>query len=212
MHPADCPNWEYDHLPDRAQLRTRSANLLGRLRGGGLDAAGVAADSRPVHGHLFNGLTPPGHDYFAGHYRGEVYRCLQYLNVQVGAHRGALPDAVGPFMEQLAREIAAGLAGLDRANDLPHTQLPSENKLLYAVMFACRVFEMVLRIHPYANGNGHAARFVLISILGRYGYWLNAWQIDPHPPDPPYTQLITDYRQGKCEPLERFVLRAIASN
>jgi fido (protein-threonine AMPylation protein) len=162
-----------------------------------------------VHGHLFHHLTPPDHDYFAGHYRGEMYRCLQYLRVQVGAHQGEAPGAVPFFMEELAAQIRAGLAWLDVANGLPHGQLPKESKLLYAVTFACRVFEMVLRIHPYANGNGHAARFVLIAILGRYGYWLTSWQIDPRPPDPPYTQLITTYRQGHREPLERFVLQAI---
>ncbi len=111
-------------------------------------------------------------------------------------------------MQDIANIVRTGLAGLDQANELPHVRLAKAEKLLYVVTFACQVFELILRIHPYANGNGHAARFVLVAILGRYGYWLRQW-LDPRPPDPPYTQLITDYRSGNREPLERFILQAI---
>jgi hypothetical protein len=61
------------------------------------------------------------------------------------------------------------------------------------------------------NGNGHAARFVLWTILGRYGYWPERWRVDPRPPDPPYTQLIFDYRSGNHEPLETYVLQSVVT-
>jgi Fic family protein len=75
---------------------------------------------------------------------------------------------------------------------------------------ACRVFEVFLRIHPYANGNGHAARFLIWCLLSRYGYWPKGWPIEPRPPDPPYTHLISEYRNGNWEPLEEFVLKTVA--
>jgi Fic family protein len=80
------------------------------------------------------------------------------------------------------------------------------------VVVACMVFELFLRIHPYANGNGHAARFCTWAILGAFGYWPERWPIEPRPPDPPYTQLLVDYRNGNRVPLERYLLSCIAGN
>jgi hypothetical protein len=79
-------------------------------------------------------------------------------------------------------------------------------KLLHTVQVACRFFELVCRVHPYANGNGHAARFCIWAILARYGYFPVRWPIDPPPPDPPYTQLLLDYRAGNPLPLEQYLL------
>jgi len=72
---------------------------------------------------------------------------------------------------------------LDGAHKLPNAHLPREQKLAYAVIFACSIFVTFLQIHPYANGNGHAARLVVWAILGRYGYWPKSWPIEPvvHP-------------------------------
>jgi Fic family protein len=113
-------------------------------------------------------------------------------------------------MERLAKNISDGIAALDEAGRLPNAQLSPNEKVLFAVVFACRVFETFLRVHPFANGNGHAARFLIWAILGRYGYWPTNWPIEPRPPDPPYTNLIMMHRNGNREPLERFVLQCIA--
>jgi Fic family protein len=83
-----------------------------------------------------------------------------------------------------------------------------EEKLTYAITFACRVFEEFLRIHPYANGNGHIARFLIWVILGYCGYWPNNWRIEPRP-NPPYNDLIVEYRNGNCEPLEKLILSSL---
>jgi len=112
-------------------------------------------------------------------------------------------------MDTLARDISRGAAALDTAHGLPNAQVPPDQKLLYVVVFACRVFVEFLTIHPYADGNGHAARFVIWSLLGRYGYWPRRWTVDPRPPDPPYGTMIAEYRGGNPEPLEKYVLGCI---
>ena len=91
------------------------------------------------------------------------------------------------------------------------TSVTARTRLLATVAVACAVFELFLRIHPYLNGNGHAGRFVLWAILSRYGYWPGRFRIDPRPPDPPYSELIVKYRNGVKEPLEQFVLHALAA-
>ena len=112
-------------------------------------------------------------------------------------------------MAAIAHTVLGGLNALDLANTLPDGQLARHQKLIYTVTFACRVFEIVLRVHPYANGNGHAARFIVWAILGRYGFWPRSWPLDPRPPDPPYSRLISEYRSGNHQPLEEFVIRAV---
>lgn len=206
MHPADCPNvWEYEHHPSRAQLATRAAALLLALRRGQLHTAALSTDSRPVHRVLFENLTPPGCEYFAGHYRGEDFRCLRYCPVGVvGDPRvGAAPEAVLRLMARVAQSVREGIAALDR------TAAGPDEKLVAAIALACQIFELVLRIHPYVNGNGHAARFILLAILGRYDYWPARWTIDPRPGNPSYIDMILAYRNGDPVPLEVFILRSI---
>lgn len=211
-HPPDCPAFEYAQHPRRQQvLSGKTAELVRKLRSRTLDSQQLAADSRPAHGELFKQLAPSGYQYYAGHYRGEPFRYLKEYAVTIPSDPrvGLAPAGVPTAMGLLAREILAGLAALDSVHARPRSHVPSVEKLYYTVVFACRVLEVLLRFHPYANGNGHAARFVVWAILGRYGYWPKRWPIDPRPPDPPYTSLIVEYRNGNHEPLERFMLASL---
>lgn len=107
-------------------------------------------------------------------------------------------------MGRVGQLVLQGLAGLERT-----TAVAPHERLVAAVALACQVFELVLRIHPYVNGNGHVARFVLLAILGRYGYWPRALTIDPRPGHPGYLAMIIAYRDGDPRPLEEFILRSI---
>jgi fido (protein-threonine AMPylation protein) len=207
MHPLDCPDWEYSNHPQRATIGTRVTAALRGLATG-TDTLSVATDTREVHGHVFHELTPVGCAYYAGHYRGEEFRCLRFYPVCVpGDPRvGATPYAVAFRMRQINAQIRAGVTALD-ANRL----LTAKDRLYCIVALASRAFVAFLEIHPYANGNGHAGRFIVWSIMGRYGYWPRRWPVDPRPPDPPYTQLIVQCRNGDPTPLERYLLQAIAS-
>ncbi len=202
-HPPDCPAFDYEDHPDsRTVLPARVKEALLLLVSGQMDSRATALDSRPLHFRLFSELTPLGHDYFAGHYRGEQYRCLEHYAVTVPSDPrvGAPPSVVAYWLNQLSFIVRAGLDTLDG-----DWTLSGQERLRYLIVFACRVFEMFLRIHPYANGNGHAARFIIWCMLGRYGHWPRRWSVEPRPPDPPYSDFIKRYRDGDKAPLEHFV-------
>lgn len=182
------------------------ADVLQHLVAGRVEPLSVALDSRDVHERVFRELTPPGYEYFAGHYRGEPYRCLKSYAVMIPADPrvGAPPQAVGWLMRELRTEIEAAVRALDAS-----VLLLLEQRLRYVVALTCRVFEMFLRVHPYANGNGHAGRFIVWSLLGRFGHWPRSWPVEPRPADPPYTDLIEKYRNGDKLPLETFILATL---
>jgi len=212
MHPDDCPSeWDYEGYPNCAGILAQLAGeiLLG-LRRGTLDTLSLSCDSRPVHFKLFERLTPVDCVYFAGHYRGENFRCLRFYNVGVRSDSrvGWTCDGLPIVMDQVAEGALNGIRSLDEGHKVPNSQLPPEQKLLFVVACACRLFELFLRIHPYANGNGHAARFLVWSILGRYGYWPKRWPLHPRPVEP-YLDLIKRYRNGDREPLEMFMIKNI---
>lgn len=207
MKPHDCPsNWEYkDHTDYTKILPFRCRESLVRLRDAGATVPANIQDTRHEHGGMFAGLTPPNCDYFAGHYRGEEYRCLRYYDVQIASDPlvGAPYSYVAAEMEIFGKAVLDTIAALDAANELPTAVLPEEHKLLHAVQFACRALTEFLRIHPYANGNGHIGRWLVIALLNRYGYWPKSWPLDGHPP---YDKHLYDYRRGHCDGLESFVL------
>lgn len=208
-HPRDCPGWEYEHHGSRADIAPRCARLLVSLRTGAIDVRASALDTRPFHRHMFEGLTPTGCPYFAGHYRGEDFRCLRHYGVMIHGDPevGAAPERVAPDMSNFNHHILkAGFAALDKAFELPDSHLSAADKLYYLVVFACRCLVEFLRIHPYANGNGHQGRFIVWLILARYGYWPKKWPLNQ---SPPYGQLIYDHRRGNPGLLEQFVLQAI---
>ena len=211
MHPTDCPEFEYAHHPRRAVLQAQLVQVLVGLRSDTLDKADIASDSRAVHRKLFEELTPPGHAYYAGHYQGEEFRCLKHYSARIPSDPrvGHPPHCVPGSMAAVADQVGTDLSVLDAATEIPDARVAKEEKLLYVVVFACRVFEFFLRIHPYANGNGHAARIVVWAIFGRFGYWPRSWPVDPRSPDPPYTQLIVKYRNGNLEPLESHLLSTL---
>lgn len=215
MHPQDCPNWEYqNHRNNQEILKREVRSILIDLRRGNIDNLGIVTDSRSVHLRLFRDLTPAECPYYAGHYRGEKFRCLEYLSVGIqGDPRvGYAAYLVPGHMAELAKLIQASIAGLDEGFSLPSAQISLRYKILYAVVIACRIFELLLTIHPYVNGNGHIGRFCIWVILGRYDIWPERWPIEPRPADPPYTDLIIKYRNGDREPLEKFILQCLSKN
>jgi hypothetical protein len=212
MHPLDCPGWDYaDHPQKEQELPQRSAEVLAYLRSHQYDFTQNAVDTRPTHELLFSNLTPKEFRYFAGNYRGSIQRCLQYYNVKIPADPrvGENSISVSQSMIDLGNKTKSLFAALDSANQLPDIQLSKADKIIYLVAAACQIFVEFLRIHPYANGNGHIARFLIFIFLGRHGYWPVKWPLDDRPPDPPYSTLISEYRNGKKDLLEQFMMKCI---
>jgi hypothetical protein len=215
MQLVGCPAWEYEKFPGFDDTLTAEATeILVALRSRQIDSLQTASDTRPIHSKLFSKLVPEKFEYYAGHFRGENFRCLRRYEVIIrdDPRVGYPPDSVVLLMQELARRIGNCLRALDAGHQIPNIEMPPEQKLMLVVALACHLFTYFLTIHPYANGNGHAARFLVWSVLGRYGYWPKNWPLHPRPPNPPYLELIVRYRNGEVEPLERYILNSIIGN
>jgi fido (protein-threonine AMPylation protein) len=205
---AHCPPWEYANAPGYAAvLDARTKATLIRLRSFNLDRrVSIAKDTRPVHQRYFESLTPPGFDYYAGHYRGEDFVCLKYARVGIPSD---------PLVGHPPYHIASDMAVL--SDDLDKTVIVGDltwdadqpDKLYRIVQLAAALFVYFLQIHPFVNGNGHMARFFLVAFLSRYGVFLSKFPLHPRPPDPPYSECIARYRRGDRRPLEHFVISCI---
>ena len=209
MHPHDCPGWDYEDHPDHAtKLPVRCTELLVDLRSGQLPPILLSCNTKCAHQRLFLELTPKNFNYFAGNYRGADFRCLKSYSVHVPADPrvGIYASGVMPAMQYLSDAIETGIAAIDEAFKLPNAHLPKWQKIVYLVTFSTKILVEFLRVHPYANGNGHMARFIIFALLANYGIWPKKWPLDE---SPSYHQLISSYRNGNFTPLEDFVLRSV---
>jgi len=205
-----CPEWEYDGHPRRQEVLLREIQaLVTGLARGQIDSLGTTRDTRPSHARLFRELTPEGFPQYAGNYRGAPLRCLRFYEVVIGGDpRVGYPcGQVHAAMEQLADVVARGLGAIDAGRQLPG--MGEEDRLLFVVAFAAHVLQRLLTIHPYANGNGHAARLAVWAVLLRYGYWPKRFPIEPRPVQPSYVTAIVAHRNGDPEQLESFIFRSI---
>lgn len=211
--PITCPEWEYADLPGYdAVLKERTRGSLEVIRRSSpRRLADNIKDTRTVHGQYFDGLTPPSTPYYAGNYRGQDFLCLRNASVRILADPkvGHPPEAVIQNMAVLAGDITHALAECDVAWKVPNAVVSEIEKLTKVVSVATAIFVYFLEIHPYINGNGHAARFILIATLARHGIFLRRWAMHPRPADPPYGAAIRQYRSGDRGPLERFVLSCL---
>lgn len=207
-----CPGqWDYEQLPKRVQtLAGRTEALLKELVAGAFPQPESAADTRAVHKRMFDGLTPPRFAYYAGNYRGTPgLRCLDVYEVEVEADPmvGTVAEEVAAEMATLATEIRDGMTKADAVN--ADTTRDEGERILEIVTIACDAFVRFLTIHPYANGNGHAGRFLIWSFLVRYRLFPTAWTIEPRPDHKHYSNGIYLYRRGSKDRLLQAVLSAL---
>lgn len=172
MLPAGCVAWEYSEIPGAPEIvAKRCTDILLALRNGEFCHETLSRDTRPIHERMFRGCTPVGIPYYAGHYRGEPYPCLQVYNVMVRSDpRVGVPhDRVAHDMSNFAdNNLRSGFAAA--IVSFADARLSEAQKLHFVVRFACKALEEFLRIHPYANGNGHMGRMIVWLILAAFGY------------------------------------------
>lgn len=202
------PGWDYVNFRNgRAVVADRCLHLLLRLGRGEVDTETGSKDTRVHHENFFVDLTPGNCTYFAGHYRGEDYRCIRHYNVGV-----RMDSRVGVDARRVARDMAnlhhnliqPGFAALK--STLQNPQVSPGVRLLRVVEAACEVLEEFLRIHPYANGNGHMGRLIVWFFLVRFDYWPKRWPLNE---SPEYHTFLSMYRDGKKELLIRYVLECV---
>ncbi|SOE17791.1 Fic/DOC family protein [Hoeflea halophila] len=210
----DCPtNWDYEDVADKSDLVVRTREMLVSLRGSNpANQLAHAMDTRQIHGHFFRGYAPKDFPYFVGHYRGENFRCLKDYEVGITSDpRVGHPAATVPLeMDEFSRQLEETIAIIDFQLKAPKSLFSEVDKLVSYCRVVAALFVYFLEIHPYANGNGHMARAIVLLLLGRQSiYPSNGWSIDPRPKDPPYSNLISRYRNGDHDPLVRFLMNCI---
>jgi fido (protein-threonine AMPylation protein) len=205
-----CPDWPYEKHANYGLAKLRVKAILDELAAGTLDGLASAADTRPIHARIFRGMTPSGFAHYAGHYRGDSLDCLGSRRVWVDGFEGAPPNQVDAAMRHLRAELSRAVMQLDLLH--AGSDLSDREKLIRTVEIAGAFFEFFLRIHPYLNGNGHAARFMVWGLMMRYQYEPARFPVHRRPQEPAYTQALRAYRQGSPAPLVEFLLRSIAGS
>jgi fido (protein-threonine AMPylation protein) len=208
--------WDYATHPSlSAVFPQRVQDLVLGIYSKKYNTANTCADVRPIHKDLFNSLTPTGHPYYAGHFRGES-GCLVGYEVHisapnpleedplVGRHSSFVPHEMARFAKLLVRRVGE-MANLQRGAIL----MDPGYRMAVTVRFACQAFVEILTIHPFVNGNGHVARALLWIILFHFGYAVPLWTIDPRPAFPDYSSMIAAHRRGNVELIERFVISTL---
>ena len=211
--PPDCPDeWEYkDHTGyDPSEIRAIAAVSIRRLymlpR---QEQVGELTDLRPYHMRFFRDLTPDHCPYFAGHYRGEDYLCLQARRVGVAGDPrvGVAPHLVLQAMYFDQQQTVRAIAELDFVEANPSVYA-RQAVLIRMIKLAVALFVRFLEVHPFVNGNGHMGRLLLSGIMSRYGIRLSRFPIHDRP-HRNYGELIRRYRNGITGDLESFVIGCI---
>ena len=207
LNAAGFPEWNYEHYPSHDIREQRCVALLLDLAQGHLTLEVDGVETRPIHERMFTGMTEAGEEYFAGHYRGENYPFLSDYRVVIGMDPrvGTDPALVATEMQVLAQGVTkvATILETDAASNLTQG-----DKLIRSVAMACALLVEFLRVHPYANGNGHVGRFLVWLALAKVGAWPRTWPLNDKVPMP-YPFLLTEYRDGNRQPLIQFVLSHI---
>jgi len=136
--------WEYKNSPGYVNLHRQVAAVLERVRVRTLGTE-VCADTRPVHGEFFSGMTPPDHPWFAGNYRGASLPGLQAYRVRFGDKQGAPPAMVAERMELLGDRIRRAIDALDQ---IAASDAPPVSRLSRSVFLVAALFGPFLLVHP----------------------------------------------------------------
>ena len=201
--PVPCPAFNYEKYPKAdALLSARVSVLLKNIASATFDASASCADTRAVHGSLFADLTPPEQPYYAGHYRGEYFECLEHYPITFSGKLGCDPPLVGNMMLQIRARVRSGLRMIEQGS----SSWSEKSLAINLVEFTAEVFWRFLNVHPYANGNGHIARFIVCAFMIPYGYLPGQWTIHPRPiDDHAYVSAIRAYDQGNRIELVKLV-------
>ena len=186
--------------------------LVGRLCHDKSAVESVLEDTRPTHGEILADVTPPELPHLAGNYRGEnlpyLCECDVVLQDQFGqiVHQGTpyvhVAAHMAEFHSQLKTQFQLFLDHAVKSSLSPVDQLIGFSKLV-GVFFACFV-----SIHPYANGNGHASRFLIWCIFNKYSVNCAFWEVSKRNPDPA-DELIAKFQRKDYEPLIECFLNLI---
>jgi hypothetical protein len=160
---------------------------------------------------MFRVVAPSACKCLAGTYRGaKACKAAYRYAVMVGSDPlvGVDPAKVAINMSSFEAQcrLIEDKFNVWRSSDVKPTD---ELVLLELVEVLAKVLERFFQIHPYANGNGHAGRFLILVLMTRAGFSPMKWSIDGKQD---YADEIYRYRRGDKQPLEDFLLDAIGGS
>lgn len=209
-HHSNCADWTYETHPERATvLVSRCQRLVDVIwrRPQSFDRFGH--DTRAAHRFMFLEMTPQACSCILGTYRGDATCAAiasSYVGVGADPRVGTPPFMVAADMVTLEKRCAALIAVHQKWLMGPGASQSPQNALLRFVQVLAPILELFLTIHPYKDGNGHAARLLIYVMMVRGGYRPKNWDVDSKQP---YGQALSDHRNGKPGALQKFLLKAI---
>jgi Fic family protein len=155
------PNWD----EDSSQLRGNLAKVLEEFARASRQREPASLETaRRWQRLLMRGLGVPD-SRWVGAFRGEPG--LENLQVRVGANYGVDASDVAEELKRFEEKLQTLIAELDAS--LPIGPEPDADQLAAVVDLCAWVHAEWVRIHPFANGNGHTARLWANSLAMRYG-------------------------------------------
>lgn len=209
-HHTNCADWTYETHPERSTtLAGRCKRLTSWIstRPRRFDRYGF--DTRPGHRLMFAGLTPTNCSCVVGHYRGDP-SCEFLVTLDVTTKHdprvGVPAILVSPTLAHFETRCRALVETHNRWLATKGSTQPPRNALIRFVSVLADILQQFLTIHPYMDGNGHAARLLTYTMMARAGYLPANWDIDAKQP---YSDALSAHRSGKPGALEAFLLSAI---
>lgn len=178
-----CPAWSD---PPRTNDRVEAGNTA--VREGAKQCRHRAprrSDLEQWHRVLFDGFTPPGHEYYAGNTRQPSCEapCLE-MNVEVGGVPGTHFSLVNEALLHWERETRLRIKALQK----DWKSLGPEDRLVGVCTAISHAVGAFIRIHPFVNGNGRTSRVLFNVLMARFE--LSSRYSVVGRPAPPYSELM----------------------
>jgi Fic/DOC family len=172
-----APAWHEDDPRNLSLIQSNAARLITELHTRAAERILLTREELcRWHALLYAGCEVPIAGY-VGHFRGDpAIRELIDYEVGLGPRlKDGNLEKMGVWARMVSEEMAAVLAGLnavfgDLDGRLPVGQPPGiADQILQLISFAALAHGELLRVHPFANGNGRIARLLVAFICLRYG-------------------------------------------
>lgn len=171
------PSWHEDDPKNLSLIQSNAAQLIMELRATAADRMLPTRETLcDWHARLYAGCEVPVPGY-VGHFRGDptVKELVDY-EVGLGSRlKDGNLEKMGVWARRVSTEIEAVLTGLlavflELDARLPVGMPPSTaDQILEVISFGALAHGEILRVHPFANGNGRIARLLVAFVCLRYG-------------------------------------------
>lgn len=201
----ECPPWDYKRSQKFPALKDSCRTVLEDAASGKYSLSREGHDTRPIHLVMFGDLAPLSAPYYAGHYRGEEFECLRerIVGIPEDPTVGFPPHTVLAAIADLATSITKWSE--EAKTRIEKGSVAGDRLLVTVAAVAAKVFERFLLIHPYLDGNGHIARFLVCLVMCEFGIRISRWPVEPRPSSPRYGDGIREAHRGINATLVRYI-------